>query len=279
MILVFGQSGQVAVELARQGADLCLSRTQADFETPGALRAALAQYRPDAVINAAAYTAVDKAETERKRAFQVNAHAVGELAQACAAAKIPLVHLSSDYVFDGSGDTPWQPEDQTGPINVYGQSKLAGEDAVRAAGGVHAILRTSWVVSAYGANFVKTMLRLGGERDALSVVGDQIGAPTCAHDIAAACLQIAKQLRDEAGKTGTYHYQSRPEASWAEVAREVFVQSGLMCRVADITTDQYPTPARRPFNSRLDCRRTEDVFGLPAPHWHAGLAQILQTIE
>lgn len=278
MILVFGQTGQVATELGLQGADLCLPRAKADFETPGALAATLAAHAPTAVINAVAYTAVDRAEEEPERAFRINADAVEELAQACAAAAIPLVHLSTDYVFDGSGDAPWRVEDTPAPINTYGRSKLAGEAAVRAAGGVHAILRTSWVVSAHGTNFVKTMRRLGAERDALSVVADQIGAPTGAGDIAGACLQIARQLQENPGKTGTYHYQARPFASWADVARAVFDHAGLRVHVTDIPSSEYPTPAARPLNSRLDCATTTQVFGIEMPDWQASLKTILDRL-
>ena len=278
MILVFGQSGQVATELALQGADLCLSRSTANFEVPGALAAAIALYRPDIVINAAAYTAVDRAEEEMDRAHQINGHAVAELAQACAGVNVPLVHLSTDYVFDGSGDIPWQVGDAPAPINVYGRSKLAGEDAVRGAGGPHAILRTSWVVSANGTNFVKTMLQLGAERDALNVVADQIGAPTSARDIAAACLNIARQLQNDSAKSGTYHYQSRPFASWADVARMTFAKAAVRCEVSDIPSAQYPTPAARPLNSRLDCGSLETVFAITPPDWHRALEDILTDL-
>lgn len=279
MILVFGHSGQVATELALQGADLCLSRAQADFETPGALAAAVAEYSPDAVINAAAYTAVDQAEQEVARALRINGEAVAELAQACAVSSIPLVHISTDYVFDGSGETSWQGTDSPAPVNTYGRSKLAGEDAVRAAGGPHAILRTSWVVSAHGNNFVKTMLRLGAERDALNVVADQIGAPTCAHDIAAACLEIARQLSRDPSKSGTYHYQAQPYCSWADVARAVFELADLNCAVTDIPSSAYPTPAPRPLNSRLDCTATTAAFGLKMPDWRRGVQTILNELD
>lgn len=279
MILVFGQSGQVATELAAQGADLCLPRSKADFEVPGALASAVAAHRPDVVINAVAYTAVDRAEEESGRAYQINARAVAELAQACAAAAIPLVHISTDYVFDGSGDTPWQVGDAPAPINVYGHSKLAGEEAVRAAGGPHAILRTSWVVSAHGNNFVKTMLRLGADRSALNVVADQIGAPTAARDIASTCLAIARQLQKDPAKSGTYHYQAQPYASWADVAREIFARAGLACTVTDIPSSDYPTPAARPLNSRLDCSALEAQFGIRSPNWQHAIADILATLQ
>jgi dTDP-4-dehydrorhamnose reductase len=278
MILVFGKTGQVATELNLQGAGLCLSRAQANFETPGTLAKAITAHHPCAVVNAVAYTAVDRAEEDRARAFRINAGAVSELAQTCAAAGIPLVHLSTDYVFDGSGTAPWQVTDAPIPLSVYGQSKLAGEDAVRAAGGPHAILRTSWVVSAHGNNFVKTMLRLGREKEALSIVADQRGAPTSARDIATACLEIASQLLSDPCKSGSYHYQSRPFASWADVARVVFAHAGLSCTVTDIPSSAYPTPAARPLNSQLDCTTTQKVFGLEMPDWHISLHTVLEQL-
>ncbi|SIT14331.1 dTDP-4-dehydrorhamnose reductase [Roseivivax lentus] len=279
MILVFGQSGQVARELARAGGVTCLGRDACDAGDPGAIRAAIESHEPRAVINAAAYTAVDRAESEEDAAFALNAIGPGAMADACAASGIPLVHISTDYVFDGSGKTPWQPSDAVAPINAYGRSKLAGEEAVCAAGGTHAILRTSWVVSAHGANFVKTMLRLGAERDALNIVADQIGGPTPARDIAAACLSIAEQLIADPAKSGTYHFAGQPPVSWAEFARAIFDRAGLRCSVTDIPSRDYPTPAARPLNSRLDCAETETIFGLPAPDWRAGLDDILKELS
>lgn len=278
MILTFGQSGQLARELAPLTGGACLSRAEVDFETPGAIADAIARHRPEAVINAVAFTDVDGAEDAKDRAFRVNEAAVGELAKACADAAIPLVHLSTDYVFDGSGSRPWQPDDPTGPLNVYGHSKCAGEALLRAAQGPHVILRCSWVVSPHGRNFVKTMLQLGGARDALRIVADQIGAPTAAHDIAAAVLSIARQLKTAPEKSGTYHYQAQPHASWAEVAREIFDQAGITCAVTEIPSHAYPTPAQRPLNSRLDCSATEENFGLEMPDWRVSLKQILARL-
>lgn len=291
-ILVFGHTGQVARALQnpalhRQtaGADrgavqiTALGRDRADLADPAAITAALAGHDPDAVINAAAYTAVDTAETEAALAHAINGHAPGVMARACAARDIPFVTISTDYVFDGQGTRPWQPQDPTGPLGVYGRSKLAGEDAVRAAGGRFAILRTSWVFSVHGQNFVKTMLRLGAARDAVTVVGDQIGGPTPAHDIAAACLVIARSLAADATRAGTYHFSGAPDVSWAGFAREIFRQSGLACTVTPIPTTQYPTPATRPLNSRMDCAATTQAFGLARPDWAAGLAQVLDQTK
>jgi len=277
-ILVFGETGQLARELAADETVTCLGRDQADLSHPAACAAAIRQAQPQAVINAAAYTAVDKAESEEALASVINGAAPGAMAATCADMGIPFVTVSTDYVFDGSGTAPWQPGDATGPLNAYGHSKLAGEEAVRAAGGAYAILRTSWVVSAHGNNFVKTMLRLGRERDRLSIVADQIGAPTPARDIAAACLAMARQLAEDAGKSGTYHLQGAPETSWADVARAVFAEANITCQVEDIPTTAYPTPAARPLNSRLDCASLEQTFGILQPDWRLGLRDILKDL-
>ena len=201
------------------------------------------------------------------------------MAEACAARGLPLVHISTDYVFDGSGTRPWAPDDPTGPLGAYGASKLAGEEGVRAAEGAHAILRTSWVFSAHGANFVKTMLRLGAERDALSIVADQVGGPTPAAAIARACLLIARGLLDDPARSGIYHFSGAPDVSWADFARAIFAEAGLSVSVTDIPTADYPTPAPRPLNSRLDCAATEAVFGLPRPDWRSGLRRVLAELE
>lgn len=277
-ILVFGKTGQLARELAAHQGVTCLGRDQADLSHPAACTAAIRAAQPQMVINAAAYTAVDRAEEEEALAQVVNGAAPGAMAVACAELGIPFVTVSTDYVFDGSGEAPWQPGDAPGPLNAYGRSKLAGEDAVRAAGGVHAILRTSWVVSAHGNNFVKTMLRLGRDRERLTIVADQTGAPTPARAIAAACLEIARQLAQDPAKSGTYHLAGAPQTSWADFAREIFAQAGVDCAVEDIPTTAYPTPAARPLNSRLDCTTLETVFGLSQPDWRLGLKDILKDL-
>lgn len=281
-ILVFGDVGQVGQELQRRAGDIeldVLAHEDADFEDPEACKRIVAETDADAVINAVAYTAVDKAETEQDIALVVNGTTPGELAQAAAQRGLPFVHISSDYVFDGTGDTPFEIGASTGPLGVYGESKLLGEEKVRAAGGTHAILRTSWVVSAHGNNFVKTMLRLGGERESLTIVADQIGGPTCAADIADACLSIAKQLKEDPSKTGTYHFTGAPDVSWADFAREIFRQSGTCCNVIDIPSSDYPTPAKRPLNSRLDNSATLSTFGITRPDWRESLADILKELQ
>lgn len=277
-VLVFGKNGQVATELQRYDGVMALGRDEADLNDPVACAEVIAKTDADAVINAAAYTAVDKAETETKEAFRVNSEAPRAMAKAAAKYALPFVHISTDYVFDGSGTVPWQVDDPTGPLGVYGASKLAGEQGVRAASGTHAILRTSWVVSAHGNNFVKTMLRLGAERDALSIVADQIGGPTCARDIAGAVLEIARQLKDDPSKSDTYHFSGSPDVSWADFAREIFRQSEITCDVSDIPSSAYPTPAARPADSRLDCAKIAAVFGVVRPDWRVGLADILNDL-
>lgn len=278
MILVFGKSGQLAQDLQRGADVLALGRSEADLVVPGTAQAAITRHGPSAVINAAAYTAVDKAEEDAAAADQINASAPGEMARACADLGIPFLHVSTDYVFDGSGQAPWREDDPVAPLGVYGRSKLAGEEAVRAAGGNHVILRTSWVFSSHGANFVKTMLRLSETRDALSVVSDQIGGPTPAADIAATLLEMAQQM--QAGASGgTYHYGGQPAVSWADFARAIFAQAGRNVTVTDIPSCDYPTPAQRPLNSRLDCAKLTAEFGIKPPEWEAGLALVLKELK
>ncbi|WP_271309420.1 dTDP-4-dehydrorhamnose reductase [Shimia sp. MMG029] len=277
-ILVFGKTGQVALELQRQADVIALTREAADLSDPEACAAIIAASDADVVINAAAYTAVDRAEEEESLAKTINGDAPAFMAKACALKGIPFIHISTDYVFDGSGVTPWTPKDQTGPLGAYGHSKLLGEEGITAAGGQTAILRTSWVFSAYGSNFVKTMLRLGETRDALNVVSDQVGGPTAAHDIAAACLSLAKQMI--AGSTGgIYHFSGAPDISWAGFAREIFSQADLAITVNDIPTLEFPTPAKRPFNSRLDCSSLEADFGVSRPDWRESLTRVLIDLK
>ncbi|EEW24566.1 dTDP-4-dehydrorhamnose reductase [Rhodobacter ferrooxidans] len=279
-LLVFGQTGQVARELQRLAPQArYLGRDAADLAHPETLGAILRAAAPEAVINAAAYTAVDRAETERSEALLINGQSPAAMAEACAALGVPFVHISTDYVFDGSGVQPFRPTDPTGPVNHYGHSKLVGEAGVRASGAVHAVLRTSWVFSAHGTNFVKTMLRLAQTRDRLTVVADQHGGPTPAAAIARACLTLAQTLRDDPAKTGVYHFAGAPDTTWAGFAREVFAQARLAVAVEDISTSAFPTPAARPLNSRLDCTSTETTFGLPRPDWREGLRDVLKELE
>jgi dTDP-4-dehydrorhamnose reductase len=278
-ILVFGETGQVASCLQDKYSVLALGRGEADLSQPQSCTAAIDRLRPDAVINAAAYTAVDRAEGEEKLATVINGDAPAAMACTCAALGVPFVHISTDYVFPGTGEDLWQPGDATAPFSVYGRTKLLGEQGVAAAGGTYAILRTAWVFSAYGQNFVKTMLRLGAKRDQLTVVTDQIGGPTPASAIAAACFEIAGQLSLDRSKAGIYHFAGAPDISWAGFAREIFTQAKLDCEVGDILTSDYPTAAQRPLNSRLDCGTTEAVFGIKRPDWRSELRTVLQQIR
>ena len=280
-LLVFGQTGQVARELqalAAPGLEIvALGRDRADLGDPAACAAQVAETDADAVINAAAYTGVDKAEEEEALATVVNGEAPGAMAAVAAGRGIPFLHISTDYVFDGMGRAAFGPETPTAPLNAYGRSKLAGEIAVRAAGGAHVILRTSWVFSAHGSNFVKTMLRLSETRDALSIVDDQIGGPTPADDIARSLVTIARGL--VAGHPGgIHHFCGAPYTSWAGFAREIFRVAEKKVEISDIFSQDYPTPARRPLNSRLDCASLETDFGIKPADWKAGLARVIRDL-
>ena len=291
-VLLFGGNGQVGHELRRSlralGDVVVTTRSGelpdgarcevADFDRPGTLAELVERVAPAIVVNAAAYTAVDKAEDDVDAAFRTNAEAPGVLARACALRDIPFVHYSTDYVFDGQGSRPYREDDPTAPLGVYGASKLAGEDAIRAAGGRHLILRTAWVYGQHGHNFMKTMLRLGAERDELRVVADQVGTPTSAALIADVTTELLG-LRD--APSGTFHLTPRGETSWhgfAEAILEEALARGLIPRapkVIPIATSDYPTRARRPGYSRLDIGRLEQVLGRALPEWRTGLRQVL----
>jgi dTDP-4-dehydrorhamnose reductase len=281
-LLIFGQSGQVAQELARRlPPDVTatfLSRNEADLLDPTACAAAVHSADVDAVINAAAWTAVDRAEAEEAAANIVNAEAPGAIARACAAKSVPFLHISTDYVFDGQGDAPFTLQSPTAPLGAYGRSKLAGEERVKAAGGVYLILRTSWVFSAHGNNFMKTMLRLGAERESLRVVADQIGGPTPAAAIADALITCARAMVAGA-PGGVHHFSGAPDVSWAVFARAIMAKASLPCLIEDIPTSAYPTPAQRPANSRLDCSELLAAFGVERPDWQAALDQVIGELK
>ena len=278
-VLVFGHSGQVARELRAIGGVTSLSRADADLSDPQSCARIIASHRPSAVINAAAYTGVDQAEIEEELATVINGDAPGAMAVAAVKLDIPFVHISTDYVFDGRATTAWQPDGTTAPIGAYGRSKLAGEQAVRAAGGPHVILRTAWVFSAHGNNFVKTMLRLGDTHEVLNVVADQIGGPTPARDIAAALMSISAAMISRPTMSGEYHYSGAPSVSWADFAREIFAQADRNVTVNNVTTADYPTRARRPGNSVMDCASTLRDFGLAQPDWKDGLGDVLADLR
>ncbi|WP_170337014.1 dTDP-4-dehydrorhamnose reductase [Ruegeria arenilitoris] len=280
-VLVFGHSGQVATELRRRAQShgvsvIALDRNAADLSDPDACAQLVTQTDAQVVINAAAYTAVDQAEDEPDLAQRVNGDAPGAMARAAAKRGLPFLHISTDYVFDGSGTHPWTSLDPTAPLGVYGRSKLNGETQVIEAGGWHAILRTSWVFSAHGRNFVKTILRLAQNRDHLKIVADQIGGPTPAANIADTLLVIAKTGTTKAG--GLFHYSGTPNTSWAGFAGEIVQQAGLDVQIQGIPTSDYPTSAPRPLNSRLDCTRLADIFNIPQPDWKTGLSHVLAEL-
>ncbi len=294
-ILLLGSSGQVGWELQRAlmplGDVIACGRgsgaaVQADLSAPSSLAALIDQVQPGLIVNAAAYTAVDKAEIEPGLAHAVNAASPGALAHGAAALGVPLVHFSTDYVFDGSGDQPRRETDATGPLNVYGRTKLAGEDAIRASGCRHLILRTSWVYAARGGNFARTMLRLAAERDALNVIDDQIGAPTGAELLADVTAHTARQLLQDASVSGTYHCAAAGFVSWHAYASHVIEQArsqGQVLKVSAsavhrIPTSAYPTPAQRPLNSRLDTGLLQRTFGLHLPPWQQGVDRMLAEV-
>lgn len=288
-ILVIGANGQVGWEIARQAriAGLpchALDRKQLDITAADAVSGAVARLNPSIAINAAAYTNVDKAENDVETAFAVNRDGAAHLARACAAANIPLVHLSTDYVFDGTKTAPYTEDDPVSPLGIYGASKLAGEEAVRALCPTHVILRTAWVYGIHGQNFVKTMLRLGCEREQIKVVDDQFGNPTFAGDLARAILALARQWESGAWPArgfGTFHVAGAGVTTWCGFARAVFELAGpkLECvpEIVSITTAEYPTPAKRPPYSVLNCGRLAGTHGLALRPWKKGLAEMLET--
>ena len=287
-ILVTGGTGQLATALAGLGGDCVrrVGRPAFDFDQPETIKATFAAARPALVVNAAAYTAVDAAETDQAAAFRANRDGPDALARLCADAGVPLIHISTDYVYDGEKPAPYVETDPVGPRSVYGASKLAGETAVLASRARAIILRTAWVYAATGRNFVRTMLNLGQTRDSLRVVADQQGCPTAANDLAAAILAIARRIEDDGwddAKAGVFHAAGAGETTWHGLAMAVFQEAArhgakTPSSVAAITTAEYPTPARRPANSRLDCTRLANVFGYRFPDWHDSLVRTIAEI-
>lgn len=288
-VVVTGKQGQVAQALAgaapAHGIDLVrLGRPELDLAEPRSIREAILAARPDIIISAAAYTAVDKAETEKELAFAVNAQGAGEVARVAGVLSVPIIHLSTDYVFDGQKPTPYVEEDAIGPLSVYGASKLEGERRVGQATANHAIFRTAWIYSPYGKNFLKSMLQLAETRDEVCVVADQLGCPTSALDIAQALLVAAGRLRESSDPAlrGVFHMAATGEASWAEFAEEIFRLSEgydrTSVRVRPITTAEYPTLARRPANSRLSTGKLERAYGLKLPEWRVSLASTMKML-
>ncbi|MGH8027435.1 MAG: dTDP-4-dehydrorhamnose reductase [Pseudoxanthomonas sp.] len=292
-ILLLGANGQVGHELRRSLASLgeIIVTTRsgvldgnpcelADFDLPDTLPALVERIEPDVVVNAAAYTAVDRAESEPDAAFRANAESPRRLAEACASSGALLVHYSTDYVFDGGASRPYREEDATAPLGVYGRSKLAGEQAIKESGCRHLIFRTAWVYGTYGANFMRTMLRLGAERDELRVVADQLGTPTPARLIADVTAAV---LRVNSARSGVWHLTATGQTSWHGFATEIFRRAsgnGLIDRipcVIPIAASEYPTPAKRPQYSCLDTTRLREDFGVDLPDWKLALEQVLDT--
>jgi dTDP-4-dehydrorhamnose reductase len=283
-ILIIGQNGQVSqalqTRLAAMGELIVLGSSQLDMARTDHIRAPIDALRPDLIINAAAHTAVDQAESDAQRAFAINATAPGVLARAALELGVPLLHYSTDYVFDGHKPEPYTEDDATNPLSVYGRSKLAGEEAIREAGGQHLILRTSWVYSNAGRNFLLTMQRLLQEKPHLRVVADQIGAPTWAGTIADSTAKLIEHWQArQCGAWGTYHLTAQGQTSWfgfAQAIGENLVEQHKPCAVLEpIPSSEYPTPAPRPLNSRLDCSRLLQEWGVSQPDWRSALQQCL----
>lgn len=289
-ILVAGRSGQLAQELlgrlAREGhAVHAVGQPELDLRDAASIRRVFAEVAPDAVVNAAAFTAVDRAESERDAAFAVNAAGAGLLAETAARHGVPLLHVSTDYVFDGRKGAPYSEDDAPNPLNAYGASKLAGEEAVLAASPRSAVLRTSWVCGAHGSNFLKTMLRLGTGRDSLSVVADQHGAPTFTADLADAITAMLPRLQAApvGGEAfGLFHFCGSPWTTWHGFAAEIFRQAALrgarVPQLTPISTADYPSAAQRPLDSRLDCQRIARIHGIARPDWHVSLSACLDGL-
>jgi dTDP-4-dehydrorhamnose reductase len=287
-ILVTGGTGQLAAALATLGGDRVqrIGRPEFDFDRPETIAATFAASAPGLVVNAAAYTAVDAAETDSVAAYRANCDGPETVARLCATAGVPLIHVSTDYVYDGEKPSPYAETDAVGPRSVYGASKLAGERAVLATGARAIILRTAWVYAATGRNFVRTMLNLGQTRDSLRVVADQHGCPTAATDLASAILAIAQRVQEDGwddARSGVFHAAGSGETTWHGLAMAVFQEASRRgvktpSSVAAITTAEYPTPARRPANSRLDCTRLATVFGIRLPNWQESLVRTVDEI-
>lgn len=290
-IAVTGTAGQVVTSLIERGTAaghdvIATGRPNLDLADPASVSRALEAARPDAIVSAAAYTAVDKAESESDLAHAVNGAGAGAVAQAAKALGVPLIHISTDYVFDGTLDRPYIESDSPGPTSVYGASKLAGEQAVLATYPENsAVLRVAWVYSPFGGNFVRTMLRLAGDRDELGIVSDQVGNPTSALAIADGILKVATNMVADGSKKlrGVFHMTAPGDASWADFAEAIFAASaargGPSASVRHISTADYPTPATRPANSRLDCARIAKVHGVTLPDWRTSLDEVMDRLQ
>lgn len=282
-LLVFGRTGQVGSALAAlDGPDLsvtALDRARADLADPASCARAVDAHPADVIVNAAAFTAVDAAEADKATAFAVNAQSPGAIAEAARRRGVPMIQLSTDYVFPGTGATPWSERDMPAPINVYGRTKRLGEQGVLGVHDAAVILRTSWVFSAHGTNFVRTMLRVAAERDRLSVVNDQIGCPTAACDIADTVVWIARALAVGAGVPGIFHYCGAPSVTWHGFAQAIFARAkALNPTLVPIRTTEWPAPAERPRYSVLDCGLIRRTYGIRPPDWRRALGDVVANL-
>lgn len=278
MILVFGKNGQVGSELSKYHENTCLSSKDFDFKNPLLFKEIINKYSPSAVINAAAYTNVDGAEDEEKLAYTINALSPRELSKACSELNIPLIHISTDYVFDGSGDSAKKENDKANPISIYGLSKYKGEQNVINSGGQTVILRTSWVFSSHGKNFVKTMINLSKNNKIIKVINDQFGAPTSAKSIAQACMEIISKMQKDKNLSGIFHFTGYPNVSWACFAEEIFRITGKNTCVEYIKTSEFQSKAKRPLNSKLNCDKVYNEIGINKSLWKEDLIDVLNEI-
>jgi dTDP-4-dehydrorhamnose reductase len=285
LILVTGKNGQLGWELSQLAVDfdafdfVFLSRAELDMSDNLSIQACIEKYRPAYCINCAAYTAVDKAETEQAIAYQVNAAATGAMADACRKQNATLITISTDYVFNGNGTQPYAVDDATDPVNYYGYSKQAGEQLALANNPATIIIRTSWVYSSHGNNFVKTMMRLMKERESLNVVADQTGSPTYAHDLATAILQIIQQLEAGNKHYGIFHFSNAGITNWCAFAKAIRDEAKLSCIINGITTAEYPTPAKRPCYSVMDTSKITASYGVMMRNWQAALHACITKLE
>lgn len=283
-VLVTGANGQLGWELAQAAGSfpafdfVFVDRNAMDLSNPNELEAIVTLFAPDAIINTAAYTAVDKAETETELAHTINAEAVAQLAKLAKHKNIPFITYSTDYVFNGNATTPYLTDTLLEPVNYYGQTKADGEQMAMAENPSTIIIRTSWVFSSHGNNFVKTMMRLMKDKDALNIVGDQKGSPTYARDLALASIEILKALNEGKPIKGIYHYANKGETSWFDFAQKIKALAGLECNLTAITSDQFPTPAKRPNYSVLDTQKLENELGIEIPHWETALKQCIDQL-
>lgn len=282
-LVLIGKTGQVAREIQNLVSDsislIALSRKELDLLNPDSSVTCLSKLKPDVIINAAAYTNVDLAEKEEDEANTINALSPTAIANYSASKGIPLIHLSTDYVFEGTGKDSWKPKDSLNPRSAYGRSKLKGELGILASKGNHIILRTSWIFSSYGNNFLKKIIELSKSNNEINVVSDQVGGPTPACEIAKACLNISQKIYLDPNKKGIYHFSGKPNVSWAGFAKEIIHQLGSNVVINDISTNDFKNIARRPYNSRLDCSSLNKKFGIERPEWKSSLLSMLKQLK